>query len=83
MIDMCDSDDTQWLTDREGEIAVGIRRAVVDGRPVLSLYLPDGQRVGSVTEENAGLVVEMLQTGVAFAEIVGDERFALDLSDLP
>ena len=74
--------DMQWLTDSVGERAVGIRRTTRTGDSALELYFPDGRCVGVVTRDKAARLVDMLQTGIAFADIVGDARFGLDVSDL-
>ena len=72
----------QWLTDSLGERVVGIRRTTRTGDTGLELYLPDGRCVGVVTRDKAARLIDMLQTGTAFADIVGDARFGLDVSDL-
>ena len=72
----------EWMTDKNGAVTLGVRRVTRDGDAALELYLPDGTYGGVVTSANAASVIQKLQTGLTFAQIVGDEHFGIDLNDL-
>lgn len=78
---MTDSDSVVWIRDEEGEKALGLRRVRIDGDDALELIRPDGQLIRTIGRDDAGRLIEKLETGIAFADIVSDQRFNLDLDE--
>ncbi|MDL9944590.1 hypothetical protein QSJ19_03115 [Gordonia sp. ABSL11-1] len=79
---MGESGDITWLANAKGEIALGVRRIDDDGDHALELLGADGQILALVRREDAARLVEKLQTGITFTDLVGDPSFSLDLGDL-
>ncbi|MDV7102057.1 hypothetical protein R4227_18525 [Gordonia amicalis] len=78
---MTGSDSVVWIRDEEGEKALGLRRVHIDGDDALELIRPDGQLIRTIGREDATRLIEKLQTGIAFADIVSEPRFDIDLDE--
>lgn len=74
--------DIAWIPDNEGRIVIGIRKTVRNGETALELVDTVGSLVGTVTQENAARLIDMLEAGIEFSDIVGGTRFRIDLSEI-
>jgi len=81
MGDPADSAGITWISDAEGTVALGVKRILARDGHALALVRPGGDLIRTLDRDDAARLIEKLQTGATFADIVGDSRFSLDLDE--